>query len=535
MRIITSYACTLDADTAEEASWRFELYRGVLDDWLRDQGVSDPRANTPSDTFIQLERRDVSHNEAEIDGFLLKEPVLESSHMLHTRLDLARSESALALFLQFGVERKTNRIAPANVHVECPRPLATILETGHWRHGQDRLRAHHRRAFGIDAGRRLAMAIADPARTTPIVLLANLGKPDWTSVPQREPYSEQLWRGFVTGLESDIGGLSQIIEVDALASEAMDPNMDGVLVRLLWPLGGGDFWNDQHPAWAPFDYYFELDDRDDPLEYDIHYGGTGNPNPSWITVFRRHELMSLLPRIRDIVFQQAAWQPVPVLIDEIRQAFEIAEREKHAEHGDWDEIAESYRRDAERERDRASREAERAEELERENDSLNRRLKERHSFRQREMIRAKASESILPITTAHSPESVIDALRLAAEGCSHLLWGKNVWESSNKVESEPALAAKVLSALKALDEGTRAASEGRLGNTLAGWIHDNHGIESSPDADEKKFLDHNGRSYGFSLHLKLKEATAANKAVRIYFEHRPKEEKTLVGYLGPHL
>ena len=34
MRIITSYACTLDVETAEEASWRFNLYRGVMDDWL---------------------------------------------------------------------------------------------------------------------------------------------------------------------------------------------------------------------------------------------------------------------------------------------------------------------------------------------------------------------------------------------------------------------------------------------------------------------------------------------------------------------
>ena len=126
MRIITSYACTLDVETPEEAKWRFTLYRAVMDDWLRDEGITDPRADSPADSYVQLKRRDVSHDGSEIDGFLLKQPILESSHFLHTRFDLAFSEQSVALFLQFSVERRTNRIAPVSIELGCPRALATI-------------------------------------------------------------------------------------------------------------------------------------------------------------------------------------------------------------------------------------------------------------------------------------------------------------------------------------------------------------------------------------------------------------------------
>ena len=147
MRIITSYACTLDVATAEEAVWRFNLYRDVMDDWLRDQGVSDPRKDSPTDTFVQLKRHDAALEEARVDGFLFKQPILESSHVLHTRFDLAANEQSLALFLQFSVERLTNRIAPASIQVGCPRVLATILESGDWRSGQVRVRPHCRRVY----------------------------------------------------------------------------------------------------------------------------------------------------------------------------------------------------------------------------------------------------------------------------------------------------------------------------------------------------------------------------------------------------
>ena len=535
MRIITSYACTLDVDSADEAAWRFSLYQGVLDDWLLDQGVRDPRADSPSGTYIQLERRDVSYDGAEIAGFLLKQPILSSSHLLHTRFDLGLRSSSLALFCQLSLERKTSRIAPVNTRVTCPRALATILETGRWRSGRDQVRPSLRFASGLDAGRQLAENISDPHRTTPIVLLANLGTPDWTSVPRQAPYPEDPWRGFVSGIESAIGGLAQIVEVDSAASEPLDSDMDGILVRLLWPLGEADFLDEQHPAWAPFDYYFELDDAEDPLAYDIHYGGTGNPNPPWITVFRRHELLALLPQVRDLIREQAAWQPVPPLIDEIQQAFEIAERERHAEDEDWEQIAESYQRDAQRERKRADREEARADAREREVDSLKGQLKVLQHARQQKQVPRRTIDPVLQAAAGERPANVLEALRLASEDCGGLVWGQNVWDSASKIESEPALAEKVLSALKALDQGTRAASEGQLGNTLAGWLHDQHGFPSSPDAEDRQFLDDRGTSVRFSMHLKLKEATAANKAVRIYFEHRPKEGTTLVGYVGPHL
>ena len=221
MRIITSYACTLDVETAEEAAWRFNLYRDVMHDWLRDQGIGDPREDSPSDKFIQLARRDVSHDGTEIDGFLLKQPILESSHLLHTRFDLAVSGQSLALFLQFSVERRTNRIAPASIQIGCPRALATILESGDWRSGQVRVRPQCRRIRGREGGKQMREDIADPDRTTPIVLLQNS-----LEVESNGRYDDPVWADFVNRLEDDLGGVAQLVELDELAADALIPPND---------------------------------------------------------------------------------------------------------------------------------------------------------------------------------------------------------------------------------------------------------------------------------------------------------------------
>ena len=97
------------------------------------------------------------------------------------------------------------------------------------------------------------------------------------------------------------------------------------------------------------------------------------------------------------------------------------------------------------------------------------------------------------------------------------------------------MARKLLAALQALDEGTKLAEQGKLGTSLTDWVYQQCATESSPDSEPRSFKDEQGNARDFSMHLKLKEATAANKAVRIYLEHRPDEGKTLVGYIGPHL
>ena len=535
MRIITSYACTLDVETVEEAAWRFNLYRGVMDDWLRDQGIGDPRTDSPSDAFIQLARRDVSHDGAEIDGFLLKQPILESSHRLHTRFDLAFRDQSLALFLQFSVERLTSRIAPASIQVGCPRALATILDTGDWRSGQVRVRPHCRRVFGTKAGRQLDSEIWDPNRTQPIVLIANLEVPEWTPAYNRpEPYTEAEWQAFADTLEADIGAVAQIVEVDSLASRSLDPEMEGLLLWVVWPFGSEGFLPDRHPAWAPFDYYYEVEEGD--YDYDIHYGGSGMTHAEWTTLFRRHELMGLRPIVRDTIYEQAALQPIPELIEDIRRVYEQAERERLSATGDWEQIAQSYERDADHERERANNAEERRNELERELDEAKRKNGElqRRLKRQQEARSASSAATLTPTATAE-PDTVVAALHSATTSCQSLAFGKDVWDSATEIESEPALARKVLSALQALNEGTELAAKDKLGIALTSWIHGQRGIESSPEHQPRSFKDEQGNAREFSMHLKLKQATAANKAVRIYYDHRSDEGKTLIGYIGPHL
>ncbi|MCY3568064.1 MAG: hypothetical protein OXH38_05520, partial [Chloroflexi bacterium] len=283
MRIITSYAYTLDVETAEEAVSRFRIYRSIMDDWLRDRGVSDPRSDSPIDTFIQLERRDVSHEGAEIDGFLLKQPVLESSHLLHTRFDLAVAGESLALFLQFRLERRTTRIAPVSYPVSCPRALQSILDAGAWKSGQARVRPHSRRLFGREAGTKLRTEIKDPDRTLPIVLLANFrgNKPLGDYQELSEPYGEDEWEDFVNRIEDELGGVALIAELDEASEDSLlpraphnlvdsdlkdrarrrpvllaprrDHGMCGAVVRIVWPHGREDYVPQRHTAWAPYE------------------------------------------------------------------------------------------------------------------------------------------------------------------------------------------------------------------------------------------------------------------------------------------
>ncbi len=534
MRIITSYACTLDVETSEEAVWRFNLYRGVMDDWLRDQGIGDPRVDSPADTFIQLTRRDVSHEGAEINGFLLKEPILESSHILHTRFDLAFSDRSLALFLQFSVERLTSRIAPVSYQVSCPRALQTILDAGNWKSGQARVRPHCRRAFGTEAGHQLKNEIWDPNRALPIVLIANLEAPEWApEFNHPEPYPEAEWQVFADALEADIGAVAQIVEVDSLASQSLDPDMEGILLWVVWPFGSEGFLPNRHPAWAPFDYYYEVEEGD--YNYDIHYGGSGMTHREWTTLFRRHELMGLRPTIRNTIYEQAALQPIPGLIEDIRRAYEQAERKRLADTGDWEQMAQSYERDVARERERADYAEERRDELERKLDEERRRNGELQRTLDRRGARSASSAATLTPTATTEPDTVVSALHRATQTCQHLVFGKDVWNSANEIESEPALAKKVLTALQALNEGTESAAQGTLGTALASWIYERHAIESSSEHEPQTFKDEQGKARKFSMHLKLKEATAANKAARIYYDHLSDEGKTLVGYIGPHL
>ena len=285
---------------------------------------------------------------------------------------------------------------------------------------------------------------------------------------------------------------------------------------------------------GPWENFYDVDDED-RYDYPIHYGGSGDVPDPWITLFRGHELMGVRPSVRDTVYEQAALQPAPKLIEDIRRAFEQAERERLTDSGDWQQIAQSYERDAKLEHERADNAEKRLVDIERKLDQE----KNKSRKLQRALERQGQRSATMPVASRpegiSDPKTVIDALHQATQTCQSLVFGKDVWDSANKIEPEPALARKVLIALQALNEGTDLAAEDRLDTALTSWIHENRGIESSPDNEPRRLKDDSGRPREFSMHLKLKEATAANKAVRIYFEHLPDEGKTLVGYIGPHL
>lgn len=572
MRIITSYACTLDVETAQEAVWRFNLYRGVMDDWLRAQGISNPREDSLPDTFVQLSRRDMSHDGAEIDGFSLKQPILESSHLLHTQFDLALSHQSLALFLQFSVERLTNRIAPASIQVGCPRALATILESGDWQSGQVRVRPHCRRIRGLEAGVQIRKEIADPNRTTPIVLLQN-------SLEQvsNGAYDGTVWADFVNRLEDDLGGVAQLVELDEFAADALIPPNDppvrrggvvpglsfarqhhewgmcGSIVRIVWPLDRDDFIPDRHPAWGPWENFYDVDDED-RYDYPIHYGGSGNVPDPWITLFRGHELMTVRSLIRDTIFEQAALQPVPKLIDDIRRRYATAERERLTASGDIEALEELYTEEI----------SQRDQNIDSLQESLNRRERELNE-RQDQVDQKEATINQLrfqldqlkeesrigerdeSVIAFREPTTVAEAIEVAKEQCTALSFGPRATDKLDSLSPKAGPPRRILSDLEILNQcGRLLQDDGSLGDDVVAWLNGqnvNVSKESSTRMNKHAaaftFLTARDTHEQMGDHIKYRGG-GLDREVRIHFRVHQSDDHgeaaTIdVGYIGPKI
>ncbi len=572
MRIITSYACTLDVETAEEAAWRFNLYRGVMDDWLHDQGISDPRADSPSDTFIQLTRRNVSHDGAEIDGFLLRQPILESSHLLHTRFDLALGDQSLALFLQFSVERRTNRIAPTSFQLGCPRALATILESGDWRSGQVRVRPQCRKVYGSEAGHQIRKDIADPSRTTPIVFLQNSldGEPSGT-------YDDAVWADFVNRLEDDLGGVAQLVELDELAADVLIPEnnpvftrrglrqrpslvrhyrewgMCGSIVRIVWPLDQNEFVPSQHPAWGPWENFYEVDDED-KYDYPIHYGGSGSPPDTWITLFRGHELMTVRPLIRDTIFEQAALQPVPELIEDIRRHFAAAERERLTASGDIDALEELYSEEIEDANQKTNALEQSLSMRDKEFGVLQTKLDQQQAtinqlkFQlNQQSDSAENGDQVPEATISPEPATVADAIEIARDQCIALSFGPRATEKLDSLSPNAGPPRKILNDLKNLNQCSQFLQDGEsLGQDVIAWLKDqniNVSKESSTRmnkyAASLTFLTNRGTYERMGDHIKYRGA-GLDREARIYFNVHESDDQdegaTIdIGYVGPKI
>ncbi len=213
MRTLAAYAFTSSVDTPEEEKWRFKIYRDTLNDWLRDEGISDPTQDTADDTYLRLTRRDIEEHEGgSVHGFLFQRPILEASHLLHTQLDLAVRETEIALYLRISLQRLAAHIAPVSVSAKCPRAVLTILDSGDWRSGNSRVRPRHHLLRGEQGARDLSNLLFDPDRHLPIVALAHAPSGQ-TSLLSEDP-EEASENAFLRWLEDDLSGTALIMALD---------------------------------------------------------------------------------------------------------------------------------------------------------------------------------------------------------------------------------------------------------------------------------------------------------------------------------
>ena len=99
---------------------------------------------------------------------------------------------------------------------------------------------------------------------------------------------------------------------------------------------------------------------------------------------------------------------------------------------------------------------------------------------------------------------------------------------------------KVYRHLQALDELADALEDGPLGVDTIKWLRDQNfdaSTESKTTKNSKKEMlkrKWNGEEgqEEFHLHLKVTEAVAPDKCVRIYFEYSRKSGKVIIGWVG---
>ncbi len=591
MRIITSYAYTLDAESVEEAAWRFKVYQGVMDDWLRDQGVNDPREDSPADTYVQLKRRDISHSGAEIDGFLLQQPILESSHVLHTRFDLAVTDQSLALFLQFSLERKTSRIAPASYQISCPRALQTILDAGNWRSGQARVQPRCRPAFGREAGKTLRSEIQDSNRTLPIVLLANFpdNRPLGEYQELNQPYSDDEWEDFVNRIEDDLGGVALLAELDREGEDALLPTvlrspfvenlkrpdreipvlrtrdrshgMCGAVVRIVWPLGTDDFNPTRHPAWAPHEVFAHPD-----VGTYWNDNGENTEPPDWMDTFERDQLMLLRRFVRDQIYEQAALQPVPRLIDDVREQCATAERERLAAERkrlaeensfeEWgrlyeDELKAKVQEIETRDQEIASQRGEldrlqnTLDELQSTTDKQQATIAQLKFQLNERVAPTETGEQVDDATTSREPGSVAEVIEITESECELVVFGPDVLSSIRSLDPTAGPPGKILRDLKKLNECSEALTQGHLGQDILDWLK-KKGVNVARESDTRirkhqdrltfKTLD--GDTALMGNHISYK-GNSLNRQVRIHFRVREADSDGKrsfeVGYIGPKI
>ena len=219
-----------------------------------------------------------------------------------------------------------------------------------------------------------------------------------------------------------------------------------------------------------------------------------------------------------------AWVPFAEQAQSLREADRDAMAKAAREAGEWEELAGIYQRDRDEARERL------------------RRSEEQLAATREELAAAEIRAALMtlaePAEDLDSDRTIADAVWDAAgHHQGNLYFSDRLEEQLASIHALAIPPTKMKRALDVLSDLAKALREGngRLGCDIVKWVRE-RGFDASGESETKSTNLHRfriaGRDQEQALHMKLSEATAPDRCVRIYFAPRADHTGIDIGYVG---
>ena len=515
MRTVAAYSLTRSVSETQKAFQDLDAYSTRVEEWLRGKGADDVSLGQRDVVLSRgrvahLTREHIETSHGTLASFVLNEPIDDGK--FETHIDLAQFEIDLVLSCRLGTVSTDPALTPVSFEAHCPRIVRDLIQEDSWASGTGQVSIKNFRCSGHEAGQRLADAIWHVDRGLPIVVIS-------------ERFGQTLHPSLASNLAFDLTGLATIVEIDSDASWTMSKTKGSIwscydgAIRIYWPFSSAR----NHPNLHPFWIHREL----------IPVGVSIDKAADRI----RH-------RIKRMVFEQSAFQTMPLLISKIRQLHRDVQRAQARDADAYEEIAEDYGQENDYLRRENTRLSDMIESRDDKIESLNDRIAELED-QKRALTDSRAWTQKVHSSDDQeyetSPPTVEDAVQRAKRDCEHLIFGNDVQRGIDSLATDAGPPSKILRYLCKLDEMTSQVQGGELGMPIRQWLREQN-IAYSPEQDNISAKDRESRTWNdssgskrlFLDHLKPNDGTSPDRCVRIYFCHDEQLSKTIIGWVGRH-
>jgi len=410
------------------------------------------------------------------------------------------------MFLELRAGVNGYQLAPTSIDVRCPQVLKTVWASRAWTAGATPIRSACIKWSGASRSQRFLDVIGHRDRNLPLVAVS-------------EYEGETLAPNLADELAQDLCGLAIVARIDEELSWALthakgrDGSCYNGAIRVFWPMGTSGRRRVHHPLWT----------RERLLDK------AGTP---WAAASRiRYQLRRQLFELSTYGFDES--QVFSRIRDDYATARLADLKAAAKESGDWEQLAQKYADEADRQKKHVS-------ELQEANDRL-----QDQNTQLVVVYRYAAAAEVDEIMPEPAPQldSVQQAVALAREEFGNeLIFGGDVDDGVGDLAPDAGPPDKIYEQLKILAGMTRLRRSGGLGRTMIDWLTQS-GAKASTESDTvrnsqaeiQKRTWHDGtRSRHFDAHLKPSEGTSPDRCVRIYFDYDDASQMTLFGCVGRH-